>query len=239
MRRSVVVLAVVASAVLVACGEDAEPLAFPSAPQGRLLTPTASETPDAAAPTTFDVADCPADEPRMCQEAAALADALTQADMEAVLTLSRPTTIACADVDPEVYPQCDGNRAPDELEGYVVAGAEEDTFVAPEKQYANQLEFMREGLDEEYSDEFGGAEYQIVGLATCEPGERYALGYLVGLGDPESTLPGDRFFGTLELTEQDRGWAVSLLTLDILSDWQLYHDDPLADAGCGEFDAWA
>ena len=238
MRRTLVLLAVLASVTLVSCGEDRSPLAFPSAPQGRLLTPTASETPEAAAPATFDVGDCPVDEPRMCQEAAALADALTQADMGAVLTLSRPTPVACADVDPEVDPQCDGDRVPDELEGYVVAGAEEDTFVAPEKQYENQLEFMHDGLDEEYSDEYGGADYQIVGLATCEPGTRYALGYLVGLGDPDSTLPGDRFFGTLELTEQDHGWAVSLLTLDILSDWQLYYDDPLADAGCGKFDTW-
>jgi predicted small lipoprotein YifL len=238
MRRAVVILAVLASVALAACGEEREPLTFPSAAEGRLLTPTTSETPDAATPATFDVDGCPAPEERMCQEAAALADALTQVDMDAVFTLSRPTIVECADVDPEVFPQCDGTHAPDELGGYVVAGAEPDTFVAPEKGYHHQLDFMDEGLDPEYSDEYGSADYQIVGLATCEPGKRYALAYLVGLGDPDSTLPGDRFFGTLELTEQDREWAVSLLTLDILSDWQLYYDDPVSDAGCGTFEPW-
>jgi predicted small lipoprotein YifL len=238
MRRRVVVLAVLGSVALAACGEQREPLSFPSAAQGRLLTPTATEAPDASAPATFDVDGCPAPEQRMCQEAAALADALTQVDMDAVFTLSRPTTVACADVDPEVFPQCDGKHAADELEGYVVAGAEPDTFVAPEKGYHRELRFMAEGLDPEYSDEYGGADYQIVGLATCEPGKRYALAYLAGLGDPNSTLPGDRFFGTLELTEENREWAVSRLTLDILSDWQLYYDDPVSDAGCGRFEPW-
>ena len=238
MRRTIILLAVLGSMTLAACGDEAEPLAFPSAPEGRLLTPTASETPDAAAPSTFDAADCPVDEERMCHEAAALAGALTQVNMDAVFTLSRPTTVACADLDPEVYPQCDGNRAPARLEGYVTSGAEADTFVAPEEDYRDFLGFMEEGLDEEYSDELGGAGYQIVGLATCEPGTRYALGYVVGLGDPDSTLPGDRFFGTFELTEEGRGWAISRMSLDILSDWQLYYDDPLADTGCGEFDPW-
>jgi predicted small lipoprotein YifL len=238
MRRTFALLGVLAALALVACGKQRDPLAFPSAPEGRLLTPTASETPDATGPATFDPSGCPVDEPKMCAEAATLADALTQLDLHAVKGASQPSTIACADVDPDVYPQCDGKHAPQELEGYVVSGSEPQTFVADEKHYDRELDFMHDGLDEEFSDEYGGADYQIVGLATCDPGKRYALGYLVGLGDPNSTLPGDRFFGTLELTDEGHGWAVSTLRLDILSDWQLAYDDPLSDAGCGKFEGW-
>ena len=221
---------------LSACGSGGEPLAFPSEPQGRLLTPTPSAAP-ASSVTTFSPDGCPASEPRMCQEAAALANALVQTNMEAVFTLSRATAIECADVDAEIYQQCDGH-ASRALEGYVVAGAEPPTFVAPEENYRRQLRFMVEGLDPTYSDDFGTGEYRLLGLATCEPNVRYQLVYLVGLGDPTSTLPGDRFLGAFELTEQERGWAISRSALDILSDWQLVFDDPLIDAGCGRIEAW-
>ena len=235
MRR--ILLLLLAVGVLAACGEEREPLAFPDEPQGRLLVPEESESVAPPVTTTYDVADCPADEPRMCQEASALANALTQSNLDAVLTLSRTTSVACDGADPEIYPQCDEPRA-DTLRGYVVAGAEEETFVVPEEPFTEQLGFMRDGLDPDYTDELGTGEYRIVGLATCEPGTRYQLVYVVGLGDPESTLPADRFLGTFELTEDGRAWASSKLTLDILSDWQLYHDDPLAEIGCGRIEAW-
>ena len=236
MHRSLAVGMLVLGLGLSACGSDREPLAFPSEPQGRLLTPTPSAAP-APNITTFSPDGCPASEPRMCQEAAAVADALVQTNMDAIFTLSRPTDIACADVDAEIYQQCEGH-ASRALEGYVVAAAEPATFVAPEANYRRTLRFMEEGLDPTYSDDLGTGEYRIVGLATCEPGVRYQLVYLVGLGDPTSTLPADRFLGAFELTEQDRGWAISRSALDILSDWQLVFDDPLTDAGCGTIEAW-
>lgn len=235
MRRRL--LALVCLASLTACGGDREPLAFPSEPQGRLLVPEETESVAPPATDTFDVDGCPVEVRRMCQEASALANALTQANVDAVFTLSRPTTVSCADVDPEVYPQCDEPRA-GELEGFAVAGAEEETFVTPEENYREQLAFMRDGLDPDYTDELGTGGYRIIGLATCEPGERYELVYVVGLGDPESTLPADRFLGTIELTEDGRAWASSRITLDILSDWQLYYDDPLAEIGCGPISSW-
>jgi hypothetical protein len=236
MRPRVALVAVIASVALVACGSRDEPLTFPSEAQGRLLTPTPSAAPDTPA-VTLPEEGCPAGVPRMCQEAATAGDALLQANMEAIFTLSRPTSIGCGSVDEERYPQCDGKGDPT-LEGFVVSGSDEATFVAPEKNNRRTLNFRVEGLDPEYSDDYGTGEYRILGLATCEPDVRYQLVYLVGLSDPTSTLPGDRFFGTLELTEQDRGWAISRLTLDILSNWQLHYDDPLTDAGCGKIEPW-
>jgi hypothetical protein len=223
---------------LVACGGDERTLAFPSAPQGRLVTPLPSGPTGASAPATFDVEGCPARERRMCQEAAATAAALVQGNPPALQPLSRPTTVRCAEVDPGVYQQCGGTHGRDILHGYLVAGAEPETFVADDRHYARQLGFMRDGLDPEYSDEYGSGSYSIVGVATCDPGVRYQLVFLAGLGDPTSTLPADRFLGALELTGADRGWAISRLALDILSDWQLAFDDPLTDAGCGRIVPW-
>jgi hypothetical protein len=239
MRR-IAVLVLLALCV-VACGEKADPLAFPSAPQGRLLTPIASGPTGTtgSAPTSFAVAGCPGRDRAMCETAAATADALVQADLGALGPLSRSVTVRCEDVDPDVYPQCDGRHRTDVLEGYVVAGAEPATFVDDRRHYDRQLRFMQDGLDPEFSDDYGTGAYSIVGLATCEPGVRYQLVYLVGLGDPNSTLPADRFLGTAEITADDHGWAISRLALDILSDWQLAFDDPIKDAGCGKIEPWA
>ena len=83
-------------------------------------------------------------------------------------------------------------------------------FVDEPAGYRRTLRFFVEAVDEEYSDEFGGAQMQILGVSTCGKGAdtSYHLVYLVGLGDPTSTLPADRFLGTYELTKEDGSWAI-------------------------------
>jgi hypothetical protein len=235
MRRVALLLLWLAVA-LPACADKREPLAFPSEAQGRLLTPTPSAGPEIDV-TTFSPDGCPAGVPRMCQEAATAADALVQSNTNALFTLSRPTSIACANADTDVFRQCEHHQD-ETLDGYLIGGAEPDTFVNDEKHYRRFLGFMKDGLDPTYSDEYGTGDYAILGLATCAENERYQLVYTAGLGDPTSTLPADRFFGTLEFTEQDHGWSISTLRLGLLSDWQLAYDDPTVDAGCGEIHPW-
>ena len=62
-------------------------------------------------------------------------------------------------------------------------------FVDSPADYRRTLRFLVEAVDEEYSDELGGPQMQILGVSTCGKGAdtSYHLVYLVGLGDPGST----------------------------------------------------
>jgi hypothetical protein len=186
---------------------------------------------------TTSVGDCPIDDRRFCQEASALANAITQLNSEAVFTLSRPSHLVCSEVDADAFPQCDDQE---ELEGYVVADYQGNRFVLTDGRYRRSLRFFVEAIDEEYSDELGGPEPQIVGVSTCADGDErsYHLVYTVGLGDPQSTFPGTRFLGTYELTELDRAWAITVAHFGLFTDWELVYDDPLGQIGCGGIRAW-
>jgi len=89
-------------------------------------------------------------------------------------------------------------------------------------------------------DEFGGAQMQVLGVSTCGKGAdtSYHLVYLVGLGDPTSTLPADRFLGTYELTQEDGTWAIGATYVGLYTDWQLVLDDPLTQIACGDIQPW-
>lgn len=186
---------------------------------------------------TVAVGGCPVDEPRFCHEASALANALTQGSSEAVFALSRSARYDCATLDPDVFPQCERR---DELRGYAVGTSRGELFVLPADEYRRRLRFFVEAVDEEYSDELGPADMRIIGVSACGQGEdrSYHLVYTVGLGDPESTFPGARFLGTYELTRRDRGWAIAVAYVGLLTDWELVLDDPLTEIGCGAIQAW-
>lgn len=236
MRR----LAVLALMTLAAsaCGGDERRLEFPASPQGRLISPTPGDLgAEAPAGERYSVDGCPVEPRRFCHEASTLANAIVQASPDAILALTQPLTVSCADADLDRYPQCQGRQGR-ELRGIAVAGADPETLLVPEERYLRRLTFMAEGVDPDYSDELGGGGSRIVGVSTCRPGEWYQLVFTAGLGDPTSELPPIRFLGTFELTERGRAWAISRSALDILSDWQLLFDDPLADAGCGRIVPW-
>jgi hypothetical protein len=181
---------------------------------------------------------CPVDDPDFCRQATFLANALVLSDSGAVYDLSRPVTLHCADLDEALYEQCKDEST---LKGYIIGSHLGEFFVAPPKQFQNALAFFVEAVDPEYSDELGGPQMQILGVSTCGKGRdvSFHVAYTVALSDPNSTLPGDRFLGTYEFTQEDGEWAIEVAYFALYTDWQLALDDPLTEIGCGDLQPWA
>jgi hypothetical protein len=226
------------AAGLAACGYQPE-IEPPGTATGGSSTPApvAATGPTSAAPT-FTVDGCPIGDPAFCEQAAFLANALVLSDADAVFDLSRRVSMDCADLDRDVFPQCEERGGT--LEGYVVSDHQGHLFVDEPARYRRTLRFFVEAVDEEYSDEFGDARLQILGVSTCgkDANTSYNLVYLVGLGDPTSTLPADRFLGTYELTREGGSWAVGATYVGLYTDWQLVLDDPLTQIACGNIQPW-
>jgi hypothetical protein len=146
----------------------------------------------------------------MCEQAAFLANALVLSESDAVFDLSRRVSWSCDELQRELFPQCEDR---DRLAGYVIGNHRGEFFVDTPADYRGALGFFVEAVDEEYSDELGGPQMQILGISSCGegPGASYHVVYLVGLGDPESTL---------------------------LTDWELVLDDPLSEIACGDIRPW-
>lgn len=223
---------------LAACGYQPE-IEPPGAATGGSSTRArvAATGPTSAVPT-FTADGCPIGDPAFCEQAAFLANALVLSDADAVFDLSRRVSMDCADLDRDVFPQCEERGGT--LEGYVVGDHQGHLFVDEPADYRRTLRFFVEAVDEEYSDEFGDAGLQIFGVSTCGKGAdtSYHLVYLVGLGDPTSTLPADRFLGTYELTKEDGSWAIGATYVGLYTDWQLVLDDPLTQIACGDIQPW-
>lgn len=197
--------------------------------------PTATG-PGSPAPS-YSAAGCPVDDRTFCERAAFLANALVLGDADAVFDLSRRVALTCAEVDASLFEQCEQDRW---LRGYMVGTYRGEFFVVPPNDYRENLGFFVEAIDEEYSDELGGPEMRILGVSTCGSGSdtSHHLVYTAGLGDPESTLPGDRFLGTYELTQEENVWAIGVAYVGIYTDWQLELDDPLTQIACADVQPW-
>jgi hypothetical protein len=247
VRRGLVVFAFVPFALAVgACAYDPGParpgvtgLSGITGPTGTTAS-TDSQQPEAtgSGAASFDPDGCPVDDdPAFCRRASALANALLQHDAEAVLRLSLTERLDCAGLDEEIFPQCEDREV---LNGYAVGDHMGRVFYLSDNRYQGYLEFAVEAVDDEFTDEFGGSEPQIVGVSTCGNGDglSHHLVYLVGLGDPESTIPGDRFLGTYELVQRNGEWVVGASNLALYTDWQLELDEPLSQIGCGDVQTW-
>ena len=81
---------------------------------------------------------------------------------------------------------------------------------------------------------------RVLGVSTCGSGAdtSHHVVYLVGLKDPESTLPGDRFLGTYEFVQRDGRWVIGATHFGLLTDWQLVLDEPLEQIACGDVLPW-
>jgi hypothetical protein len=205
--RRRLVAAVATAAALAACSGGSSPPA-----------PTPAET-------TFAVEACPVDERRFCQEASALANALTQSSVDALLALSRR--------------ERHGRGA---TRGYGIGSARGVVSVVSADEYRAMLERLVQDVDDAYSDEIGGGEPRVLGVSTCEganPKERsHHLVYTVALGGGTSARSSERFLGTFELTRRNREWAVSVAFLAPLAAWRRVLDDPLGEIGCGDVRPW-
>jgi hypothetical protein len=230
-------LVAVLAAALAACGYQPEIEPPGAATGGPSAPPPVATTGPVSTAPTFTTDGCPVGDPAFCEQAAFLANALVLSDADAVFDLSRRVSMDCADLDLDVFPQCEDRGT---LKGYVVGDHQGHLFVDEPADYRRTLRFFVEAVDEEYSDEFGGAQLQVLGVSTCGKGAdtTYHLVYLVGLGDPTSTLPADRFLGTYELTEEDGSWAIGATYVGLYTDWQLVLDDPLTQIACGDIQPW-
>lgn len=241
MRRSVPLTILLLALPLAACGYQPE-IDNPGTATGATGQPPSTDPAAPTGPTSTSAAfsedGCPVDDPAFCQQATFLANALVLSDSGAVYDLSREVTLRCDDLDPSLYHQC---RDESTLRGYIIGSHQGEFFVAPPKQYPNLLEFLVEAVDPEYSDELGGPQMQILGVSTCGRGQdrSYHVVYTVALSDPNSTLPGDRFLGTYEFTQEGGDWAIEVATFALYTDWQLVLDDPLTEIACGDIQLWA
>ncbi len=222
---------------LAACGYQPEIEPPGAATGGSSAPPPVATTGPISTAPTFTPDGCPVGDPAFCEQAAFLANALVVSDADAVFDLSRSVSMDCADLERDVFPQCEDRGT---LKGYVVGDHQGHLFVNGPADYRRTLGFFVEAVDDEYSDEFGGAQMQILGVSTCGEGAdtSYHLVYLVGLGDPTSTLPGARFLGTYELTKEDGSWAIGATYVGLYTDWQLVLDDPLTQIACGDIQPW-
>src|SRR4029450_7051801 len=128
--------------------------------------PVATTGPVSTAPS-FTTDGCPVGDPAFCEQAAFLANALVLSDADAVFDLSRRASMDCADLDLDVFPQCEDRGT---LKGYVVGDHQGHLFVNGPADYRRTLGFFVEAVDDEYSDEFGGPQMQILGVSTCGKG---------------------------------------------------------------------
>ncbi|HKE54758.1 MAG TPA: hypothetical protein VKC55_08320 [Actinomycetota bacterium] len=204
------------------------------APSAASSAPTGPTSTSAA----FTEDGCPVDDPDFCRQATFLANALVLSDSHAVFDLSREVTLHCADLDESLYAQCKDEST---LKGYIVGSHQGEFFVAPPKRFRDLLSFFVEAVDTEYSDELGGPQMQILGISTCGKGAStsYHVAFTVALSDPNSTLPGDRFLGTYQFTQEQGEWAIEVAYFALYTDWQLVLDDPLTEIGCGDIQPWA
>jgi hypothetical protein len=238
VRRTVLVSLVLSLPTLFAgCAYEPE-IEPPRAAAGDTsAAPPAASTGPVSTTPTFTPDGCPVDDAALCEQAAFLANALTLSDGDAVFDLSRRVAWDCSDLPRERFPQCEDD---DRLKGYVVGTHRGEFFVVPAADYRDNLGFFVEAVDDEYYDEFGGPQMRILGVSTCGQGTdtSYHVVYLVGLGDPDSTLPADRFLGTYELTRQDGAWAIGTAYVGLITDWELVLDDPLTQIACGDIRPW-
>jgi hypothetical protein len=236
-RPNLIPFVALLTVVLAACAYQPEIERPGAATGGSSAPPPVAATGPTSTTPTFTADGCPVDEPAFCEQAAFLANALVLSDADAVFDLSRRVSMDCADLRRDLYPQCEHH---DTLEGFVVGDHQGHVFVDSPANYRDILGFLVEAVDDEYSDEFGGAQMQILGVSTCGKGAdtSYHLVYLVGLGDPDSTLPPDRFLGTYELTQDEGAWAIGAAHVGLFTDWQLVLDDPLTQIACGDIQPW-
>jgi hypothetical protein len=197
-------------------------------------TPEPSATVSSAtpsAPAALDPSGCPVDDEAFCGTAFEVATALGRRDGDAVFSLSRSTTIDCADVAREYFPGCGSD---DVLEGYGTSGANFLVEVLERKAYRQQLGSVIDAIDASYADELGGGSAQVLGVGTCGPdipGRRtYHLAWTAA--GAEAGRASERLLGSFELTFEGDEWRIALWYLDTLDRWEAEQTDPLTSAFC-------
>jgi hypothetical protein len=229
MRCAVLVALVIV--VGTACGstEAPAPRASPPAPNAPSPAPTTTPTPIPVA--NLGRAGCPVSDDAFCDTATRIGQALLDRNAEALLRLSRSTTIECAEIAREYFPGC---ADADVLTGYGVSGADFSVDVVPRPAYARRLDALVAGIDPSFSDELGGGAPSVIGVGTCGPnipGRRtYHVAWTAAIGAGGGSA--ERHLGSFEVTFENDRWRVALWYLDPLEAWEAEQPDPAALAFC-------
>lgn len=219
MRMFGLIVAVTLAAA--ACASDGD--ASEAGPTASSATPSA--------PAALDLSGCPVDDEAFCGTAFDVATALSSQDEDSLLSLSRSTTIDCAEVARRYFPGC---ASDDVLEGYGTSGATFLVEVLGRPAYRRQLEAVVGAIDPSYTDELDGGSAQVLGVGTCGPdipGRRtYHLAWTAAAA--ETGGDAERLLGSFELTLEDDEWRIALWYIDTLELWEAEQPDPLTSAFC-------
>lgn len=228
MRRLVVsvVVAMVVLTALAACAGDAE---APS-PSGSSPRTTPSTSPLGTS-GPLEEAGCPVPDDAFCAVGVDVAAALVDRDVEALIELSRPDRIVCAEVAREYFPGC---RSADVLLGYGSGGPDFVIELLDAEAYRGRLEAILGALDPAYSDELGDGAVAFLGVGTCGPnipGRRtYHLAWTAAASEPDG--PVERLLSSFELTFAHDQWRIALWYLGPLDEWESEQVDPIHSAFC-------
>jgi hypothetical protein len=182
-------------------------------------------------PEPLDPSGCPVDDEAFCGTALDVASALSSQDGDSLFSLSRSTTIDCAEVARRYFPGC---ASEDVLRGYGISGATFLVEVLGRQAYRRQLEATVGGIDASYGDDLGDGSPQVLGVGTCGPdipGRRtYHLAWTAAAAETGGAV--ERLLGSFELTLDGDEWRIALFYLDTLELWEAEQTDPLTSAFC-------
>ena len=98
---------------------------------------------------TLTRSGCPIPDDAFCDTATRIGQALVERDAAELLRLSRSTTIDCAEIAREYFPDC--SDANDVLHGYGLSGADFLVDVVPRGAYGQRLDEVVAGIDLSFS----------------------------------------------------------------------------------------
>jgi hypothetical protein len=180
MRWSVLASFVLAG--VAACGSSDAPTPDPSSGSPSVSSPSPTVT--STGVQTLTRGGCPVPDDAFCDTATRIGRALVERDAADLLRFSRSTTLDCAEVAREYFPDC--SDANDVLHGYGLSGADFLVDMVPRAEYGQRLDEVVAGIDPSFSDELGDGSPSLIGVGTCGPdipGRRtYHLAWIAALG---------------------------------------------------------
>lgn len=193
-----------------------------SAPGGSASTsPPASATAAAAtvasttpAVASLDVADCPVADDAFCAAAVEVADALRRGDADALVALSAPDMIVCAEMNLEYFPGC---TTADRLEGYGLSGPNLVVEFYGEDEFATRVRAITADTDTD--------EVPAFSVGTCGPN-------VPGRRTYHLAWAADSLIGSFEM-RFDEEWRIVLFYAGApVTEWESSQSFPIDELFC-------
>jgi hypothetical protein len=154
------------------------------------------------------------DDDQACGRAASAATALQEGDSARLVELSYADTFACADLPPEMFPDCSPGAT---LEGHPVTGADGKIGILSAEDYEALLAEL--------------GETTVTGIGTCGPDDPDRRSYHVAFW---AATEG----GSLELVRREGEWSIGIVYADALENWETVYADPESELACGNVEPW-